>query len=143
VVIKATIDDDICVMCTRGKNRRIAELNALLKRGKGTIDERHKTEFIIQCLSVDAVNDTSIIIPGSILMYQKDVPGRKLCEFDGMVIHPKRKSEQILLLEAKNTASVPSYAKRCLCEKLDKLKFLYKKENIVIVGHDAYLKVTI
>ncbi|MCM3800468.1 hypothetical protein M4A92_18220, partial [Caldibacillus thermoamylovorans] len=34
----------------------------------------------------------------------------KLCEFDGMVIHPMRQVNQILFLEVKNTDNNPSYA---------------------------------
>ena len=143
VVIKATIDDDICVLCARGKNRRIAELKTLLKQGKGTSDERHEVEFLIRRLLTEANSDTSIIIPGSIQVYQKDAPGNKLGEFDGMVICPMRKSEQILLLEAKNTSSAPNYGRSCLLKTLTKIEFPYRKDNIVVDGRDAYLKVTI
>lgn len=143
IVIKATVDSEVCVLCTRGKKRRIAEIKSILDKGHGNVDERHEVEFMLSCLSQDSINDTSITIPGSILIFQKDLPGKKLCEFDGMVIHPMRKNEQIILLEAKNTVATPSYAKKCLSEKLDKLNFEYKKGAIEICGYDAFLKVSI
>lgn len=143
VVIKATVDPEICVLCTRGKRQRTAEIKSLLAKGNGNTDERHEVEFMLDCLIQDDINDTSITIPSSILIYQKDLPGKKLSEFDGMVIHPMRKSEQIMLLEAKNTDSNPSYAKKCLSDKLDKLNFDYNKDAIKIHNYDALLKVSI
>lgn len=143
IVIKETIDTDVCVLCTRGKKSRTSEINFLLSKRNGNIDERHEVEFMLECLTQDNINDTSITIPASILIFQKDLPGKKLCEFDGMVIHPMRKTEQILLLEAKNTGRNPSYAKKCLSEKLDKLNFKYSKNGIETHGHDALLKVSI
>ena len=143
IVIKATIDPDVCVLCTRGKKRRASEINSLLINGKGENDERHEAEFMHSCLKQDNINDTSITIPASILIFQKDLPGKKLCEFDGIVIHPMRKNEQIMFLEAKNTMSKPSYAKRCLSEKLDRLNYDYKRDDIEIHGHDALLRVSI
>ena len=143
IVIKATVDPEVCVLCTRGKKRRIAEIKSILDKGHGNVDERHEVEFMLSCLSQDSINDTSITIPGSILIFQKDLPGKKLCEFDGMVIHPMRKNEQIILLEAKNTVATPSFAKKCLSEKLDKLNFEYKKDAIEICGYDSLLKVSL
>lgn len=58
--------------------------------------------FLLGCLFQDNTNDTSISIPASILIFQKDLPRKKLCEFDGMVIHPMRQVNQILFLEVKN-----------------------------------------
>lgn len=103
----------------------------------------HEVNFLIECLENDTRNDTTITIPASILVYQKNAPGKKLCEFDGMIIHPNRKSNQVILLEAKNTSNAPSYAKKCLCEKLDKIGYTYNKDNIKIKGYDAYLNLSI
>jgi hypothetical protein len=91
-------------------------------------------------LKEDNVNDTSISIPASILVYQKGAVGRKLCEFDGMIIHPFRKNEQMMFLEAKNTSNNPAYGRKCLKEKLDKLSFRYEYDDIAIVGFDAIWK---
>ena len=143
IVIKPTIDNKVCVLCTRGKNKRIAEIDSLLKNGCGTDDERHEVEFLRKKLAEDSKNDTSIVIPGSILVYQNDTSGKTLCEFDGLAIHPMRSLEQVLLLEAKNTATTPSSGKKCLCEKLDKLSFAYEKQDVIIDGHDAYFVVSI
>lgn len=68
---------------------------------------------------------------------------KKLCEFDGMIIHPNRETNQIILLEAKNTSKSPSYAKKCLSEKLDKLNFNYNKDEIITKGFNAMLEISI
>lgn len=143
IIIEPTVDENVCVLCTRGKNSRKAEIKKLLSTGTGTEDERHEVNFLIECLENDTRNDTTITIPASILVYQKNAPGKKLCEFDGMIIHPNRKSNQVILLEAKNTSNAPSYAKKCLCEKLDKIGYTYNKDNIKIKGYDAYLNLSI
>lgn len=143
IVIKATVDPEVCVLCTRGKKRRVSEIKSLLLKGNGNIDDRHEVEFMHDCLMQDNTNDTSITIPASVLIFKKDLPGKKLCEFDGMVIHPMRKNEQIMFLEAKNTANNPSYAKKCLSEKLDKLSFTYNRDAIETHGYDALLRVPI
>ena len=116
---------------------------SLLKKGYGNSDARHEAEFMSDCLTQDIINDTSITIPASVLIYNKDLPGKKVCEFDGMVIHPMRKDEQVIIFEAKNTASKPSFAKKCLSEKLDKLNLISNKDDIETIGYDALLKVSI
>ena len=69
--------------------------------------------------------------------------GRKLCEFDGMIIHPMRKMDQVVLLEAKNRNEKPVLGKNCLKEKLDKFPIRYNYDDIQIVSCDAYLKYSI
>lgn len=143
IVIKATLDSEICVFCTRGKKRRTSEVEALLKKSNGNIDERHEVEFMRNCLMQDTINDTSITIPASVLIYNKDLPGKKLCEFDGIVIHPMRKKGQVIFFESKNTTRNPSYAKKCLSEKLEKINLTYNKDDIETIGCDAQFKVSI
>lgn len=143
IVIESNIDPKACVLCTRGKNCRTTEIESLLIKGNGNNDQRHEVEFMCDCLKRDSINDTSITIPASILIYQKNSPGKKLCELDGMVINPMRKNTQVLLLEAKNTADKPFYAKKCLSEKLDKLNFAYNSDDIETQKHDALLKISI
>lgn len=142
VVIKPTIDRERCVACTRGKNARIRELSALVRGSVGNEDETHEAQFLLDCLKIDNVNDTSICIPASILVYNKNTIGKVLCEFDGMIIHPMRKQNQILFLEAKNTRYKPDYGKNCLIEKLNKLSIIYDANEIQTVGHDAVLRYT-
>lgn len=142
VVLKATIDENICVICTRGRVNRINELNRILNKGIGRDDERHEVEFLKQCLVNDTKNDVSITIPSSILVTKKDKQ-IKISEFDGMIIYPNRKNKQIIFLEAKNTNSKPSKAKRDLSEKLDKLKILYNKDEIITKDYSAMLKLSI
>ena len=102
VVIKPTISRDTCVICTRGKKARINAIQNLLKSSIGNEDENHEVEFLLSQISDDSINDTTITIPASILVYQKDAVGRKLNEFDGIIIHPMRKEQQVIFLEAKN-----------------------------------------
>jgi hypothetical protein len=143
IVIKPTIDKTICVLCDRGKHQRIQGVKSLLKKSLGTKDERYEVEFICSILQQDIINDTTIIIPGSILVYEKERSGKTLCEFDGMIIYPLRKEKQVVFLEAKNTSDTPSYGKKCLSEKLDKLNIAYEKSAIEIVDKNAYLKMSI
>lgn len=143
VIIKPTLDDKKCVFCTRGKNSRIKEINTLLKEYTGSDDQKHETNFMMDILNVDTINDTSITILASILVYEKDAVGRKLCELDGMIIHPMRNKEQIIFLEAKNTTNKPAYGKKCLKEKFDTLQIAYNPESIEIINHDALMKYTI
>lgn len=143
VVIKPTIDREKCVICTRGKNTRVKEIKSLIDNSTGTEDEKHETEFLLSRLISDSINDTSITIPASILLYQKNAMGRKLCEFDGMIIHPMRKTDQVVFLEAKNHNEKPALAKNCIKEKLNKLQIKYKYDDIQTVDCDAYLKYTV
>ena len=143
VVIKPTINRDICVVCTRGKNKRKKELQALLKSSIGNDDENHEVKFLRSQIIKDSINDTTITIPASIIVYKKDTVGRKLSEFDGLVIHPMRKSNQVIFLEAKNRDKNPSLAKKCLIEKFEKFSFEYMPDSIEIVDYDAFLKYSI
>ncbi len=143
VVIKPTIHRDSCVVCTRGRNKRIKELELLLNSSIGNEDENHEAEFLLRQLINDRANDTTITIPASILVYQKDATGRKLCEFDGMVIHPMRKVDQVIFLEAKNRDEKPSLGRRELLRKLQKFSLNHRPGEIHIDGHDAYWKYSI
>ena len=143
IVIKPTIDREKCVICTRGKNSRVKVLKSLLHNSVGTEDENHEVEFLLSLLESDSINDTSITMPASVLVYQKDAVGRKLCEFDGMIIHPMRKKYQVVFLEAKNRKEQPSNGKKCLKEKLDKFAIQYEYKDIQIVDRDAYLNYTV
>ncbi|GAB1475213.1 hypothetical protein MASR2M70_00450 [Bacillota bacterium] len=143
LIIQPTIDENICVLCARGKNRRISEISKIQSNDYGDVDSRHEAEFLKKRLSEDTVNDTSILIPGSIQIFHADSEGKKLREFDGMIIHPMRKSEQIVLLESKNRDEEPSLAKKCLSDKLDALEIDYPKGDIEIDGYDSYLVMTI
>lgn len=138
--INVQLNRDICVVCTRGKNTRIKELQSLLKSSIGNEDENHEVEFLLSQIINDSVNDTTVTIPASILVYQKDAVGRKLSEFDGMIIHPMRKTNQVIFLEAKNRDKKPAFGKNCLIEKLDKFSLEYASDEIKIVDYDAYWK---
>lgn len=143
VVIKPTINREICVICTRGKNTRIKEIQSLLKSSIGNEDENHEVQFLLSQIVDDSTNDTTITIPASILVYQKDAIGRKLSEFDGLIIHPMRKSNQVIFLEAKNRDKKPNFGKKCLMEKFSKFSFKYAPDTIEIVGYDAFWKYSI
>lgn len=143
VVIKPTVNKDMCVVCTRGKNTRIKELKSLLESSIGNDDENHEIEFLLSQIVDDSINDTTITIPASILVYQKDAVGHKLSEFDGMIIHPMRKTNQVIFLEAKNRDKKPSFGKNCLIEKLNKFSLEYVSDDIKIVEYDACWKYSI
>lgn len=143
VVIKPTIANEKCVICTRGKNARIKELRELLKNSIGNQDQNHEVEFLLSQINTDSKNDTTITIPASIIVYQKEVVGQKLCEFDGMIIHPMRKSNQIIFLEAKNKRKKPSFGKNSLKEKFNKFSFDYSYDDIQIVDCDACYPFTV
>ncbi len=143
VVIKPTINRDACVICTRGKNTRKRAIQNLLNSSIGNKDENHEVEFLLSQISDDSVNDTTITVPASILVYQKDAVGRKLSEFDGIIIHPMRKEQQVVFLEAKNRDRRPSFGKNCLKEKLDNFSFKYVADDVIIVSYDAYCKYSI
>ena len=143
VVIKPTISRNVCVICTRGKNNRVQKIQSLLDNSIANEDEEHEIEFLLSQIKDDTINDTSIMIPASILVYQKNAIGRKLSEFDGMVIHPLRKENQVIFLEAKNRGNQPSFGKKCLMGKFDKFSFKYVSNDIKIIDHDAYWKYTL
>lgn len=143
VVIKPTIDKEKCVVCTRGKKHRVMEIKSLIENSSGKDDEKHEVEFLLSQLIGDSKNDTSITIPASILVYQKNAVGRKLCEFDGLIIHPMRKTDQVVFLEAKNTKEKPILGKNCLKKKLDKFTISYRYDDIQIVSCDAYFKFSV
>ena len=142
-VIKPTVDKKKCVICTRGKTSRLNELRNLLHGSGEEVDINHEVEFLLGLLERDLKNDTSITIPASIVVYEKDTVGRKLCEFDGMIIHPTRTTNQIVFVEAKNRTEEPILGKRCLDEKLNKLSIQHNYDDINIDNYDAYLKYTI
>ncbi|NMD37659.1 MAG: hypothetical protein GYA87_03135 [Christensenellaceae bacterium] len=141
IVLKATVHEEICVLCTRGKNSRIKELEKILEKNRGTEDEQHEVKFLIKCL--DNKNDVSITIPSSILVLEKDKNNQKLCEFDGMIIHPNRDNNQIIILEAKNTKNSKYLAKKCLSKKLKKLNITYNKTSLEIIDKDAKVEINI
>lgn len=146
VMIKPTIDPETCVICTRGKKTRIAEVQSLLNKAGDSEkikDVKHEVEFLLSQLSGDSVNDTSITVPASILVYQKDTIGITMSEFDGMILHPMRKANQIIFLEAKNRKEKPNFGKNCLKNKLKNFSLECNLDEIQTVNCDAYLKHTI
>lgn len=143
VVIKSTINKDICVLCTRGKNKRINTIETLLKDSIGNEDENHEIKFMLDQIKNDSTNDTTITIPASIVVYKKHAIGRELSEFDGLIMHPMRKSNQVIFLEAKNKKKKKCSGKKCLIEKFDKFSIKYNPDKIEIVNYDAFYKYSI
>lgn len=141
VMIKQTINSEKCVICTRGRKSRIKEIKELLKSSIGNKDENHEVELLLEQLLIDTKNDTSILIPASIVVYNKGT-SINLCEFDGLIIHPMRNKHQIIFLEAKNTTDKPSYGKKCLKDKIKKIS-LNSTDDIFINNNDAIMKYTI
>jgi len=142
IILKPIIDEKICVLCTRGKNLRINAIRKLLNSGNGNTDQRHEVDHLIYCLSNDVSNDTTLSIPGSIIVYDNTRPDQKLCEFDGMIIFPMRRQNQIILLESKNSKESAG-ANKCLCKKLDKLGVSYIKGEMLQHNKDVYMVKTV
>ena len=130
-------------MCTRGKNKRINTIETLLKDSIGNEDENHEIKFMLDQIKKDSTNDTTITIPASIVVYKKHAIGRELSEFDGLIMHPMRKSNQVIFLEAKNKKKKKCSGKKCLIEKFDKFSIKYNPNKIEIVNYDAFYKYSI
>ena len=141
VVIKPTVDKNICALCTRGKCKRIEQLSKLEQKKTGKNYQLHETNFMIKYLEQDLINDTVILLPASIVVYEKDGSNYKSCEFDGIIIYPMRK--KVTFLEAKDTSGKSSYAKKCLSDKLKKLGIQYEPDEIISDGHDAAIQISI
>lgn len=120
--IRPVLHESKCVICTKGRNARINELQELLL--KGSEDEKHEVEAMITYLKDDSINDTAITISGSTVVYKRQ--GEATSEFDGICIYPNRARDQVVLFEAKNTNEKPSYGKKCLKNKLKNLGLKYE-----------------
>lgn len=127
-------------MCLRGKRARINELQRLLK-GDGS-DEEHEIEAMINYLETDDKNDTGLLVASSTIVKTEDQK-HEIAEFDGIVIYPNRKQEQIVLLEAKNVENKAAGARNQIKKKLNKLGIAYNPETIIRFNKDAYIKMTI
>lgn len=139
LVIRPTISEKTCVICTRGKKSRVNEIKKLIKNSNGNDDKNHEIQFLLSQLLPDRTNDTSITLPGSIIVYEKGTIGRMLFEFDGMIIHPMRSERQVVFLEAKNTSYRPQLGKKCLYTKLNTLNLCNNPSRIKVINHDAFM----
>lgn len=137
--IKSTIDEKTCVACVRGTRKRIDFLDEFLKNGTGTEDQNHEIEHLRYVLSLDKKNDVTLMIVGSIVAIEKKEP---YCEFDGMIIFPNRKDNQIVFLEAKNRGK-KGKATAALKRKLKKLNIAFLEKDIIKNNTDVFLCVNI
>lgn len=142
IIIKSALDEKKCVICTRGSKKRISTLQLILNSANGCDDDIHEVQAIINFLKTDNVNDVTITISGSTVVYSKN-NSKELCEFDGIIIYPNRKENQIILIEAKNTTGRPSYGKNCLKRKIEQLRIQYDVEKNNIINYDSYYKLSI
>lgn len=141
IILKSAIDNKKCLLCTKGKTRRVIGLKKIIDNSSCNEDTKHEVEFAIRYLKANTSNEVTITIPCSTLVFNKS--GGILAEFDGIIIYPNRTTNQIVLLEAKNTAEKPAYGKNCLAGKLKTLHIEYERDNIIIDKHDAYFKMTV
>ncbi len=137
--IKPVTNPKKCVICTKGKQRRIVELSKLMY--DGTEDQQHEVKAMMVYLQNEQLNDIAITVPGSTIVYGDD--GKTIAEFDGIVIFPNRKQNQIVLIEAKNTKRKPGYGKNCLLSKLTDLGIGFNPNDIKRFDHDAYYRMTV
>jgi len=142
IVIKPTIDNKICVLCNRGKKQRTKAIQTLLNNKIGNSNQRHEVDHLYYCLQQDVVNDTTLSVPGSIVVYDNKRVNQPLCEFDGIIVFPMRKQGQLVLLEAKNTMQ-SARASNCLGQKLQKLKIGYENVNMVKHEQDVSMQINI
>lgn len=142
ILIRPVIDDKKCVLCTKGRKQRLSVLQSLLTSANGSEDDKHEVQVIVDRLVNNTVNDVTITVPCSTLVYNK-TDGQKLCEFDGIIIYPNRKEKQVILLEAKNTDKAPSYGRKCMARKLNKLHISHERKDIAIINHDAYYEMNL
>lgn len=136
--IDPTVSEHICVICTKGKRSRIVELDRLLKNSKGDVTQNHEVLFMRDVLANDVKNDICLLVPSSIIVFRKSDNACKLCEFDGLVLFPNRKKEQIAFLEAKYRRDKASLSQKCLSDKLNKLNIPINSDDIILCGRDAY-----
>lgn len=128
-------NNDVCAYCLKGfVNKR----NTLDQHVKKYSDhgEKHEVENMRSCLQEDTKKDVSILIPASIIVF--DANGAKTdVEFDGFIIHPYRKTQQVVFLEAKVSREA-GHAESELKQKLVKLGFSVPSDSIIRSGNDAH-----
>ena len=131
-----------CVICTKGKKSRIQELQQLLADSRAAdADKKHEVCALIDYLQNDSINDVTITVPGSTVVYKET--GEGLAEFDGIIIYPNRTLNQVVLIEAKNTDYRPSYGKSCLKGKLKNIGIPFDPKRIIVFNHDAYYRISL
>jgi len=129
-----------CAYCVKGSNNRLnILLSHISKYEEG--GAKHEVENMINNLTDDKIKDTSILIPSSIIVFDKNGEKSEV-EFDGMVIHPYRLENQVVFLEAKETKAAGN-AKKELKKKFDKLGIVYSLEKIEYKMPDAYYRYSI
>ena len=133
------MDKEKCVVCDRGKAKRVKTIKDILHSSCAHEDAIHEIEHLKDCLIKDTINDTSVSIIGSVEVYKS---GNSLCELDGLIIFPMREKEQVIFLEAKNT-NKNAHAKKHLNEKLEKLNISYNSEMAKEIKRDVYVYVTV
>lgn len=143
IEIKATIDEEICAICTKGRDARKNEIIKLLKKSR--VEGHHKSEvkFLLSRLKEDKRNDLTITVPGSILLFEQEKVNLTKGEFDGIIVYPTRKEKQVLFLESKQTANKPSQASKELSKALKKFGVHHNEKDIEIENHNAYYYHTI
>lgn len=113
-----------------------------MSKNIGTEDQRHEIDHLKYCTTLNKSNNTTILVPGSIIVYNSDNPDKMVCEFDGLAIYPTQKENQILFLESKNMHETGK-ANHCLCRKFEQLKLPYDKKQIHYHGQDVYMYASI
>lgn len=143
LIFKPTISSETCIICVRGSKKRIKALDDLIKKSDVNDDTKHETEALKKIIEVDNKNDLCLLVPSSIVVYEKEQINIELCEFDGIAIYPNREENQVLFIEAKNTKKKQKKADKCLKDKFEKLEIKFESNNIKKVDKDAYIYFTI
>lgn len=126
----------------KGCAKRIKPLAKVITRDR-TDDADHELCLIHDYLAKDKLNDTAIVIAGSLVINKEGSTADALNEYDGVVLYPNRKSKQMVFLEAKNKKLKSDNGRTALKKKLDNAGFNYDADDIVVVGKDCYYEYTI
>lgn len=128
-------NNEICAYCLKGFANKIKKLDQHIKNYSDP-GEKHEVENMKNYLQNDTKRDVSILIPASIVVLDVN-GGKKDVEFDGFIIHPYRKKQQITFLEAKVSKGAGNASKE-LKQKLRKLGFSIQPSSIIRTGNDAH-----
>ena len=128
-------NNDLCAYCLKGfvNKRNILDQHITRYNNPG---EKHEVENMRNCLQEDTRKDVSILIPASIVVFDAN-GGKTDVEFDGFIIHPNRKTQQVTFLEAKVSREA-GHAENELKQKLVKLGFSVPNDSIIRSGYDAH-----
>lgn len=140
--------NNMVLYVAKGRKQRLKGLENVITNDRDD-DLDHELCLVRDYLALDNMNDTAIVIGGSIVVMKDKERDNieknqvELNEYDGLVIYPYRKENQVVFFEAKNKKNRDKSAKGCLIEKLNNVHILYDEGDIKTVNKDCYYEYTI